>query len=624
MTTGRTSISLCMIVKNEEETLPRCLASAAPYVDEIVVVDTGSNDRTVEIAESFGAKVRHFEWVDDFAAARNESLRHATGEWVLQLDADERLNLLGCSTGLREAAGAPGVDAYAVMIRCHHGVKSSNACYGVNHNYRFFRRIPGIQYEKPVHESVDHSLRRFGAATANAVFVIDHYGYDIDPSDLNRKLERNLTILERTAEKTPHDPFVLYYLANTYEALGRTGESLDVLKRGLELENTPDILQAMLLNTMGRSYLFAGDYDKTIETSIRSLDIESNQNTARYYIGLAYYNQKLYNLALPYLFSCYEYCLLPAEKKATGLPQEHTMSELELIKLLAMCLFHKKDFSNAVSFSLSFLQKHDEDADVHHILGLSYYNEQQYSTALFHLDKAYTLGVKGHEIQSALACCALKVGEIEKCFEWLVEMDSETSESIRHLFVLLQLIAEQPNIDSQLVQVLIQKKMILQKATFEQLGSLLSTLARNGSLDAVSVVLESICQRTAEVESFMAGLTEYFAEQNRMNAFYPILEALVTRCPRVTPFLEALGIICIKMGNPFRAIEVYGRLHHLNPESIAYSRALAGLYVSVGNEARALQVISDPRPGGDLTAIGGHQGPRYGEACTVLQDKGFE
>lgn len=77
-----------MIVKDEAEHLPRCLESCAGLFDEIVVVDTGSTDDTKEIAQSFGAKVFDFEWCDDFAAARNESLRHATGEWMMWLDAD--------------------------------------------------------------------------------------------------------------------------------------------------------------------------------------------------------------------------------------------------------------------------------------------------------------------------------------------------------------------------------------------------------------------------------------------------------------------------------------------------------------------------------------------------------
>ena len=88
----RPHVSLCMIVRNEEENLPACLASAADLVDEVVVVDTGSRDRTREVAAGFGARVYEFPWVDDFAAARNESLRHATGDWVFWLDADDRLD----------------------------------------------------------------------------------------------------------------------------------------------------------------------------------------------------------------------------------------------------------------------------------------------------------------------------------------------------------------------------------------------------------------------------------------------------------------------------------------------------------------------------------------------------
>src|SRR5262249_55825806 len=89
---ARPRVSLCMIVKDEEANLPACLGSVADLVDEVVVVDTGSADRTREVAARYGAKVYDFAWVDSFAAARNESLRHATGDWVLWLDADGRLD----------------------------------------------------------------------------------------------------------------------------------------------------------------------------------------------------------------------------------------------------------------------------------------------------------------------------------------------------------------------------------------------------------------------------------------------------------------------------------------------------------------------------------------------------
>jgi glycosyltransferase involved in cell wall biosynthesis len=80
-----------MIVKNEEAHLERCLDSVKDMVSEMIIVDTGSTDRTVEIAHAYGAKVYHFDWCDDFAAARNESLKHATGEWLLMMDADNWL-----------------------------------------------------------------------------------------------------------------------------------------------------------------------------------------------------------------------------------------------------------------------------------------------------------------------------------------------------------------------------------------------------------------------------------------------------------------------------------------------------------------------------------------------------
>lgn len=86
------ALSLCMIVKNEEKHLARCLSSVKDAADEIVIVDTGSSDKTIEIAESFGSKIFHFNWINDFSAARNYSLSKCSSDWILYLDADEQLN----------------------------------------------------------------------------------------------------------------------------------------------------------------------------------------------------------------------------------------------------------------------------------------------------------------------------------------------------------------------------------------------------------------------------------------------------------------------------------------------------------------------------------------------------
>ena len=110
-------VSLCMIVKNEEANLPDCLGSAADLVSEIVVVDTGSTDRTKELAKGFGAKVPEFPWVDSFAAARNESVRHATQKWIFWLDADDRIDEANRAK-LRDLFARLGDEKAAYMMQC--------------------------------------------------------------------------------------------------------------------------------------------------------------------------------------------------------------------------------------------------------------------------------------------------------------------------------------------------------------------------------------------------------------------------------------------------------------------------------------------------------------------------
>src|SRR5262249_9372195 len=115
---GRPRVSLCVMVKNEEDNLPVCLGCAADLVDEVIVVETGSTDRTKEVALQARAKVFDFAWVDSFAAARNECLRHATGEWIFWLDADDRLDEENRGK-LRALFAGLGWENAAYSMKCH-------------------------------------------------------------------------------------------------------------------------------------------------------------------------------------------------------------------------------------------------------------------------------------------------------------------------------------------------------------------------------------------------------------------------------------------------------------------------------------------------------------------------
>jgi GT2 family glycosyltransferase/tetratricopeptide (TPR) repeat protein len=231
-------VSLCMIVRNEEQNLPECLGSVAGLVDEVVVVDTGSTDGTREVAEQMGARVFDYPWVDDFAAARNESLRHARGEWVFWMDADDRIDGENAKR-LRALFDRLDGDnaAYVMKCRCapdpHSGVATA-----VDH-VRLFRNHSNIRWKYRVHEQILPAVRRQGAEVRATEIVIEHVGY-LDPALRARKQERDLRLLRLDLEDNPDDPFTLFNLGWSYEESGRAGDALPLLERSLALSQPSD------------------------------------------------------------------------------------------------------------------------------------------------------------------------------------------------------------------------------------------------------------------------------------------------------------------------------------------------------------------------------------------------
>jgi GT2 family glycosyltransferase/tetratricopeptide (TPR) repeat protein len=234
----RARVSLSMIVKNEEANLPACLESAADLVDEIVIVDTGSTDRTKEVAARFGARVFDFPWCDDFAAARNESLAHASGEWIFWLDADDRLDEDN-RRKLRDLFGRLNGEnaAYAMKCLCLPDQQTGTVT-AVDH-IRLFRNHPGIRFEHRVHEQILSAVRRVGSEIRFSDVAVHHTGY-CDQSLRRKKLERDLRLLNLEQAERPDDPFTLFNLGSIYQELRRHDEALAVLRRSLERSGQAD------------------------------------------------------------------------------------------------------------------------------------------------------------------------------------------------------------------------------------------------------------------------------------------------------------------------------------------------------------------------------------------------
>ena len=190
------TLSLCMIVKDEEAMIGRCLEAARDAVDEIVVVDTGSTDRTVEIAERHGARVLHHAWDGDFAAARNASFDAATGDWVMYLDADEVL-VADDAQRLRALTGRTWREAFFLTETNHTGdIEDGTA---ITHDaMRVFRNRPEYRFEGRIHEQIAQNLPGYLPERQERTAVrVEHFGYLGAVRDTKDKTNRNLELLER-------------------------------------------------------------------------------------------------------------------------------------------------------------------------------------------------------------------------------------------------------------------------------------------------------------------------------------------------------------------------------------------------------------------------------------------
>jgi glycosyltransferase involved in cell wall biosynthesis len=198
------TVSLCMIVKNEAELLPRFLSSATGLWDELVVVDTGSTDATVAIAEAAGARIVRHPWADDFSAARNAGLDVAAGDFVLVLDADE-MATPGVRAELRALIADDTVGAATVLMRnlLPHGHRRESQLL------RLFRNHPSIRFDHPIHEDVTGAVARYleenGKRLGRIGAPVDHLGYVRERAANRQKKERDTTLLRRCVERDPAD-----------------------------------------------------------------------------------------------------------------------------------------------------------------------------------------------------------------------------------------------------------------------------------------------------------------------------------------------------------------------------------------------------------------------------------
>jgi glycosyltransferase involved in cell wall biosynthesis len=207
------TLSLCMIVKDEEDMLDGCLAPLAGVVDEMIVVDTGSTDRTVEIAESHGAKVVHFPWNGSFSDARNVSIDAAIGDWVIYLDADEHMDA-DDARQLRDLIGRTWREGFYVAETNYTGGEEAGSAT-THMALRLWRNRPQYRFEGRIHEQKTQSMPMYlPELFEHTAIRVMHYGYLNQRIRSREKSQRNIQLLEQESRENP-SPFNDYNLARS-------------------------------------------------------------------------------------------------------------------------------------------------------------------------------------------------------------------------------------------------------------------------------------------------------------------------------------------------------------------------------------------------------------------------
>ncbi|MDY6861912.1 MAG: glycosyltransferase [Thermodesulfobacteriota bacterium] len=328
-----------MIVKNEEDFLPGCLASVRDVADEIVIVDTGSGDRTIEIAKKFGARIYKFPWDNNFSHARNKSLRYAIGEWIFILDADERLSKESRPI-VKKIIDNPSKQAYSVKLYLDDNFLPIDVL-------RIFRRSLKLHYTGLIHEVLEPSPPSIEDSEVSLLHINPH-----NKKIKRKKYNRNMLILKKQLKDDPDDVYCMAELGRYYLKKKRFKDALKHYNQALcsfRAQNSSS--EKNPADVVSYKYLieYYGEVEKDFEKA-HDLCLEGINSFPLYpwlfwYAGILLIRMKSYENAIHYFLTCHLMGkngkfdrTLPVDKDILGYKPLHGMG---------VCYFHLKNYQKA-------------------------------------------------------------------------------------------------------------------------------------------------------------------------------------------------------------------------------------------------------------------------------------
>lgn len=297
-----------MIVKNEEEFIDQCLKSVRDLVDEIIIVDTGSTDRTIEICQKHGASIYPYTWNDHFAEARNFGINKAKSDWILWLDADEELEF-GHKDLLQNTLANTQANMLLLPV-----MNYSGESFPVNYNEAFlyyqpriFRNHVGIQFHNRIHETPMFPKENESSNSITELEIpIHHYGYIQDISNKRNKEHRNLNLLQKEYQTPNHSPWIEYHLASEHYRQGNYHVAFEYLNESILRFLTNGKLPPAIIYRLKYDILLKTDsIDGALAGIEKAISIYPDYVDLHFLKGFIHFHHQDYKEAL----SCFEKCL---------------------------------------------------------------------------------------------------------------------------------------------------------------------------------------------------------------------------------------------------------------------------------------------------------------------------
>lgn len=298
MESNSLKVSFCIIARNEERFIGTCLESIKSVAEEIILVDTGSTDKTIEIAKSFTDKILHLPWSNNFSDARNFALSYAKSPIIFSIDADEELkNPTAVLSALKFAKENVGGWLVANISFASREGSAAFDTYATK-MVRMFRNHPDFRYRGIIHEQIQDSILEKGFQLSDSEIILVHHGYSLGPAEMKRKQIRNLELLLQEVKLKPKMGYTHFQLAKTYLALGRLVEAENYIQKAIQYSKPIGTILPQAYNYGGIIAFRFGNYELALERAQNSLKLLPNQSFANFILGEVFSAKLEYGKAL--------------------------------------------------------------------------------------------------------------------------------------------------------------------------------------------------------------------------------------------------------------------------------------------------------------------------------------